>query len=327
MIRSSTRPSRLPAAALMLLAALAAAPVTAAPMAYVPNQRSGTISVIDTGSDEVVRTLSAQGQLGKRLQQVALDPAGKTLFVIDAAHDALVALDIATDSVRTRVPIEDDAEGVTVSPDGASLAVCVEGSQHILLVDAATLKIRSDVATQGRNPEHCVFSPDGKWLLTSNEASSDLDVIDVAAGRSVAVIKTSGHPRGMAFLPKTTRLYVAQETANVVDVIDLAARSKIASIATGLRTAGLTVSADGAFVYASNGGAGSVSVIDVAKGEAVAEIKVGERPWNPALTPDGRKLYVANGRSNSVSVIDTATRKKIKDIPVGELPWGVVIGK
>ena len=148
MFRSFLRPGRLLTAAIALAAAFGAVHASAAAMAYVPNQRSGTISVIDTGSDEVVRTLSAQGQLGKRLQQVALDPSGKTLFVIDAAHNALVALDIASDSVRTRVPIEEDAEGVTVSPDGASLAVCVEGSQHILLVDAATLKIRADVATQ-----------------------------------------------------------------------------------------------------------------------------------------------------------------------------------
>ncbi|KLB75250.1 surface antigen, partial [Xanthomonas euvesicatoria] len=48
----------------------APAPATPPVFAYVPNQRSGTVSVIDTHTDTVVRTLSAQGQLGKRLQQV-----------------------------------------------------------------------------------------------------------------------------------------------------------------------------------------------------------------------------------------------------------------
>ena len=41
---------------------------SAAPFAYVPNQKSGSISVIDTGSDKVVRTLTAHNQLGKRLR-------------------------------------------------------------------------------------------------------------------------------------------------------------------------------------------------------------------------------------------------------------------
>ncbi|TQU03500.1 hypothetical protein EIJ50_21195, partial [Xanthomonas perforans] len=54
----------------------APAPATPPVFAYVPNQRSGTVSVIDTHTDTVVRTLSAQGQLGKRLQQLLPGPQG-----------------------------------------------------------------------------------------------------------------------------------------------------------------------------------------------------------------------------------------------------------
>jgi len=192
-------------------------------------------------------------------------------------------------------------------------------------IDPKTFAIESRIPTQGKNPEHCEFAPDAKLLLTSNEGSDNLDVIDLAQKKSVGTIATSGHPRGAAFVPGTTHVYVAQESANVVDVIDLATRKKTQSIPTALRTAGVIVSHDGKRIYAANGGAGSVSVIDVATNKSIAEIPVGQRPWNMALTPDGKKLYVANGRSNSVSVIDTGTLKVAKDIPVGELPWGVVI--
>ena len=303
-------------------AAAAAAPA----LAYVPNQRSGTISVIDTDKDVVLRTLSAQGQLGTRLQQVLPGPNGH-LYVIDAQGHRLLELDTAQDRILRSVDIGENAEGIAASPGGDQFAVCVEGQNQVMLIDPASFAIGARIATQGQAPEHCVYSPDGALLLTSNEGSDDLDVIDLKAGKSVGVIATSGHPRGMAFAPDGNTAYVAQEGVGVVDVVDLVARRRVASIPAGQRTAGIAIARDGSRVYASNGGAGTVSVIDPAARSTLAEIPVGQRPWNPALTADGKKLYVANGRSNSVSVIDTATLKEIKQIAVGELPWGVVIAQ
>jgi YVTN family beta-propeller protein len=297
-----------------------------AQLAYVPNQRDGTISVIDTGTDAVLRTLSAQGQLGKRLQQILPGPSGR-LYVIDAQGHRLLELDTVQDKLLRSVDIGENAEGVAASPDGRQFAVCVEGQNQVMLIDPASFAIGARIATRGQAPEHCVYSPDGALLLTSNEGSDDLDVIDLKAGNSSGVIATSGHPRGMAFAPDGNTVYVAQETASVVDVIDLVARRRVASIPAGQRTAGIAVSRDGSRVYASNGGAGTVSVIDPAARSTLAEIAVGQRPWNPALTADGRKLYVANGRSNSVSVIDTTTMKEVKQIAVGDMPWGVVIAQ
>jgi YVTN family beta-propeller protein len=315
-----------PLAALLSAVLLGAAlPAAASTFAYVPNQKSGTISVIDTATDTVTKTLSGGGALGKRLQAIDSDVKGDILYVVDAEHNKLFAIDPADDSVKHSVDIGEDAEGVRLSPSGDMLAVCAEGQAKVLLVDAKTFRITARIPTQGRNPEHCEFAPDTKLLLTSNEGSDNLDVIDLAQKKSVGTIATSGHPRGAAFIPGTTHVYVAQESANAVDVIDLPSRKKIASIATPLRTAGVTVSHDGKRVYAAAGGAGSVAVIDVATNKVTHEIKVGQRPWNMALTPDGKKLYVANGRSNSVSVIDTASLKVTKEIPVGELPWGVTI--
>lgn len=314
-------------AALPALAAIAffCAHVAAAPFAYVPNQKSGTISVIDTASDTVVRTLTGQKQLGNRLQAIDATQDGKTLYVVDAQHDKLFAIDPATDHVVHSVAIGPQAEGVRLARDRKMLAVCAEGQNLVLLVDPSTFKIDARIKVKGSNPEHCEFTPDDKWLLTSNEGSNDIDVIDLATRQSTGVIATSGHPRGAAFLPGTTHVYIAQEGANAVDVIDIDTRKKLLTIPTALRTAGVTIARDGKRAYTANGGAGSVSVIDTATNKTIKEIPVGKRPWNMALTPDGTKLYVANGRSNSVSVIDTRTLNVIKEIPVGELPWGVVI--
>ena len=76
----------------LIAAAIAATGACAAPYAYVPNEKSGTLSVIDTRTDTVVREIKA----GKRPRGIAADPAGATLFVTDAGDSALLVLDAAS---------------------------------------------------------------------------------------------------------------------------------------------------------------------------------------------------------------------------------------
>ncbi len=298
--------------------------VNAAPLAFVMNQGSSSVSVIDTATDQVVRTLQGEGKLGTVNGAVA-NHAGTLLFIVDAKGGTVNVVDIATDKVRKQIAVGDGPEGIGISPSGNEIAACIEDDNRVTFIDAQKLTVTRRIATLGKNPEHCEFSSNGRWLLTSNENSDDIDIIDLRANKSVAVVKTSLHPRGIAFLPNRDVAYVAAEGANVVDILDVGKRKIVRSLTGQLRPAGAIASADGKLVYITNGGAGSVSVIDVASEKSIAEIQVGKRPWNSALTRDGKKLYVPNGRSNSVSVIDTAKRRVIKEIAVGKLPWGVIV--
>ncbi len=311
---------------LMVLALTAlATSARATPHAYVANEKDGTISVIDTQHDEVAQTLVVHGDSGDKLQAAIADRTEKNLFVVDALSSTLVVVDIASGQTKSRIAVGKSPEGASLSPSGKTIAVCDEDDNAVSLVDVAAMKVARTISTQGKNPEHCVFSSDEHWLLTGNENSNDVDIIDLNAGRSVALVPTSGHPRGIAILPGNRFAYVAQEVTGGVDVIDLGTRKVVKSIATGLRPADAIASPDGHRVYVANGGDGSIAVIDVASNKVIATIPAGKRSWNMALTHDGKKLYVANGRFDSVSVIDTAALKKIKDIAVGGLPWGVQI--
>ncbi|HEX3895020.1 MAG TPA: beta-propeller fold lactonase family protein [Rudaea sp.] len=297
----------------------------AAVHAYVGNQENGTISIIDTGSDQVIKTVPEKGKIGEKIQAVVTDPAEKTAFVVDAKGNSLVVVDLASGEVKQTIAVGRSPEGASLSPDGKTIAVCVEDDNVVTFVDVATQKVSRKIPTQGKNPEHCVFSSDEKWLVTSNENSNDIDVIDLKAGKSIAKIATSGHPRGMALLRGKNVAYVVQELVNGVDVVDLDKKKVVATIKTGVHPADAMASRDGKRVFIANGGDGTVSAIDVATGKVLGTTPVGKRSWNMAMTPDGGKLYTANGRSNDVSVIDTATFKTIKTIPVGGLPWGVFI--
>lgn len=311
----------------LVLALLAMRPVLAAEYAYVPNTGSGTISVIDTGSDTVVKTLPAHGTLGKKLLGLAVSDDGKRLFVVDAPANGVRVVDAATGKLIQTIPTGKSPEGVEIAPGGQIAAACAEESNQVVLFDPQSLKVIDAIKLQGSNPEHCVFSPDGKWLLASNENSNNIDVVNVAERKSVKLVPALNHPRGIGFTPDGKRAYIANEGANTVQVLAVGSWKTLKTIPTALRTAGIEVSPDGTHVFVANGGAGTVQVINTFSDKVVASLKVGGRPWNMAMTQYGTKLYVANGHSNSVSVIDTADTpmKVIKTIPVGKLPWGVAI--
>ena len=304
---------------LPLLLALFASPLLAAPFAYVPNEKSATLSVIDTATDQRQDDIP----VGQRPRGAVTD--GKLVYLTDAKEGSLLTLDPRSSQVLRSTRLGDSPEGLGLSADGELLAAAVEDDNSVVLVEAASGKVLARIKVDGRNPEHAVFSPDGRWIYVSAEEAEQVDVIDLTKRQQTGHVAVGKRPRGMAFLADGSRAYVACEMAGKVYAIDVASQRVIAEITAGEYPNGVAAHPDGKRVFVSNGRSGSVMVIDTASHAVVATIAVGKRPWNMALTPDGSKLYVANGRSNSVSVIDTGSYQKLADIEVGELPWGVSI--
>ena len=91
----------------------------------------------------------------------------------------------------------------------------------------------------GENPEHAVFSPDGRFVYVSAEEDDKLEVIDVAARKLVAQLKVGTRPRGIAFTPDGAKAYVACERADTVYVIDARQHKILRTIKAGLRSNGL----------------------------------------------------------------------------------------
>ena len=80
----------------------------AAPLAYVPNEGSASISVIDTATDTVVSTL----RFGQRPRGIAVSLDGKRLYISDQTANALVVVDLARNVEAARVPLGDSPEAI-----------------------------------------------------------------------------------------------------------------------------------------------------------------------------------------------------------------------
>jgi YVTN family beta-propeller protein len=309
---------RTPIAVALLSAATSLA--LAAPLAYVPNEKSGTVSVIDTATDQVARTIGTGG----KPRGIAISPDGATLYVSEQTSNSLLVVELVGGTVRERIGLGESPEGIDLSRDGSLLAAASELSNGVILVETGGERRKWAITVPGKNPEHTAFSPDRRWLLAGAEDGSQVDIIDVAQKKVAGSVAVGQRPRGIGFSPDGKTAYVACELDGTLYAIDMGTRSATPFKA-GPFSNGVMVSPDGLKVYVSSGRGARVDVFDVASKRFVASVPVGQRPWNMAITPDGKKLYVANGRSGTVSVIDTAANRRVADVKVDELPWGVAI--
>ena len=86
----------------------------AAPFAYISNQYSNSVSVIDTANNTVVATVPVgNGPLG-----VAVNPAGTRAYVANAYSNTVSVIDTASNSVIATVPVGTYPWGMAMNPSG-----------------------------------------------------------------------------------------------------------------------------------------------------------------------------------------------------------------
>ena len=93
----------------LLCAALAAPPAWAG-LALVSNEKSGTVSLIDTARDEVVGEIKTGG----KPRGTAIHAARKVAYVSDQPSNALLVIDLEKRAVAKRIDLGESPEGVYI---------------------------------------------------------------------------------------------------------------------------------------------------------------------------------------------------------------------
>jgi YVTN family beta-propeller protein len=252
-----------------------------------PADRSADgIGVVDLDKLELVKTI-ASGQ-----DPESFDLVGDGQLVVSNEETAEVSLvDVASGTVRARVPVGREPEGVTTQPDGKLVYVTSEAEGKVTVIDPRAAKAVADIPV-GLRPRGIAFTPDGARAFVTNESDATVTVIDARAKRAAGRISLATQGDGMPPRPM-----------------------------------GVALSPDGHRLYVTAGRAGSVAVIDSATSHVLRMIPdAGARPWGIAVGRDGT-LYTANGPSNDVSVIDPDRGRVLARIAVGRGPWGIAIDR
>lgn len=119
------------------------------------HSRDGHISVIDTASGKVLRTIDAKTQ---RSNRVKITPDGRLALVSDLGAGDLVIFDARQYQEIERVKLGNQPSGILIPPGGANAYVAVSGDDHIAVFDLKTLSVAKKIDT-GHGPDGMAWVP------------------------------------------------------------------------------------------------------------------------------------------------------------------------
>ncbi len=294
--------------------------------AYVFNMGSGDVSIIDTDSHEVFKTVNA-GLHIRWFSSRFFD--GKRIWAVDGDMQKaeVVVFDPWTLKTLHRIPFGNGPSfSVELTPDLRYALADAAGSDEVVVIDTTSYAIVKRIPT-GKFPCDVTLSKDGSLAYEPDRDQDTLSVIDWGAGETLRQVPfTAGSkPHMLTLSPDGTTLWVEEREAHHVSVYDTATLARRAYLKVGTRPATNEFTPDGRFTIVTHIGDEVVKVFDTATYQEVKTIPVGKGPVNTAFRPDGAYAYITNMGSNTVSVIDTSRWDVVKTISVGTMPFGLYV--
>ena len=285
---------------------------------YVPNSRSGTVTVIDPTTFQIIRRF----RVGLYDQHVTPSWDLRHLYVNNTASNSLTVINPRSGRPTGEIPVS-DPYNLYFTPDGSSAIVVVESFHRLDFRDPHTWALQGRVSLPAAGPNHLDFSADGSYLLISAELSGHVVKVDLKSKQVSGKLFVGGSPVDVKLAPDGSVFFVANQMLGGVSVIDPQAMRQIGFIHTGAGAHGMAFSHDARRLYVSNRLAGSISVLDPTLRRLITTWKVGGSPDMIQISPDGRQLWVSNRFHGTVSVVDTSSGRLIHRIPTGNSPHGL----
>jgi YVTN family beta-propeller protein len=292
---------------------------------YVTDQQGG-VTTLDAKTLAITGKINigAQGPRG-----IAVTHDGKLLLTANQGSGDLSVIDRASGKILAHIPIGPSTEMVRVQ--GHTAYATYEpptdkgGLAHIAIVDLDQRKVINSIPS-GHETEGLEFSPDGKYLLVTNEGDDTVSVYNLPSGTLAHSVDTKAigtRPRGIKRLPDGSGYVVSLEFSDKLIVLD-----KDFNITKTIPTAaspyGLAFNPDDTKLFVAAAKAGLIQVFDAKTYAHLADIKVGKRCWHFSFTPDNQHIVAACGRSGALSVVDPVQLKPEQTIDGFKVPRGVV---
>lgn len=290
----------------------------AAPLALITNNLDRTVSVINTDTRLVEKTVS----VGVNPVGVAIAPDATVAYISNSGDATVSVLALDTLTVVQTIAVGAGAGGMDISADGKSLYVANRDAASVSVIDTATAAVTHTLAV-GSNPRMVTLSADGALAFVSNYQSNNVTVIDTLSLQTLATVAVGKGPLGITANPDTQEIYVANQLANSLSVIDSSTLAVTHTITTGARPSAPVVVSATQQVYVSNRDGNTLAVIDIASKTVVKTLAVGDSPHGVAVSHDGAQVYVANYFGDNVSVVNTADYTIANTIVAGNGPFAL----
>lgn len=305
---------------------------SADPFAYITNNGSNDVSVIDTASNKVTATIPVSANPGG----IAINPRGDRAYVVNAGSNNVSVIDTTSNRVIFNIPVGDNPSDIAVNPTGTRAYVTNIGSGDkfpmgtVSVIDLVSNRVITTIPV-GIEPGSVTVNPAGtRVYVTAIIGGFGISVIDASTNKVVGTIE-AGMPYDLLINPSGTLLYVAG-AGEYIDVFSTSNDQRVARIPVPMATdpIKLAMNPDGTRLYVTNHTNPDVTVIDTQENQVIATIPFESYSSTDfssgiSVNPAGTAVYVATP-GDKISVIDTSNHRVFATVPVGEFPSDIAFG-
>lgn len=315
---------------------------------YVANEESGTVSVLDGHSGNVIRTINLNAGPGHShggeseegmfmLHNVQVAPDGHTVWVTakpmdEASSEEVIIIDAHDFSVRQRVILEPELHVAHVVIDSRSKYAYVsanEADQVMQIAVGSGTLVRTFELPSGSNPHGMRFADD--ILYIANMGSKSLGILDVRTGAYDSV-PLGGVAVQVALPADKTSAYVSlYDTKELVRYnISNKSISRIALPESAKGPVQLYPTPDSKYLLVADQGmlmdrpsSDLLFRVDLSTQQIDRELRVGAGAHGVVVSYDGKDAYVTNSEANTVSHVNLDSWTVAHTTNVDEAPNGV----
>jgi YVTN family beta-propeller protein len=171
---------------------------------------------------------------GKTPSHLAIDSRSTVVYVSLQDSDELMAIDLATQAPRWKVPVGKMPADVYLSPDNKRLFVGLTGDRFVEAYDVSgpQPKLLQRIPT-GDGAHAFRARGDGRHLFVSNRVANTISLIDMQAMAVVAQFPAPGGPDCMELMSDGRTLMFSSRWARKLSFVDLDSRKLVRQVPVG----------------------------------------------------------------------------------------------
>jgi YVTN family beta-propeller protein len=171
---------------------------------------------------------------GKTPSHIWIDGKSTTAYVTMQDSDELIAVDLATQAIRWRVPTGPMPADIFGIHEGKTLLVGLTGSDGVQVFDVAAAQPKpvGKILT-GKGAHAFRSAGDGRSVFVSNRVANSISRIDLQTLQVVDTYSVPGGPDCMDVSADGKTLYVTSRWAKKLSVVDLTAHKVVRQVPVG----------------------------------------------------------------------------------------------
>ena len=314
-------------------------------MLVVANQQGGSATVVNTTDMKTVATIP----VGTGPHEVAVSADGRWAVVSIYGDRAAPGHSLAVIDLAAQVPAVSRyielgqytrPHGVAFVLGGGKLAVTSEATQRLVLVDFATGRVDTALATNARGSHMVAVRRDGRRAWTANIQDGSVTEFDLDERRTGRTYPAASMDEGIAATPGGSQVWVGSNDAHVVTVLETASTNKLATLEGFGFPYRIGISRSGRVAVINDPVSNRIWVYEVATRARLAEVDLskvqgikapaGGQPGQEGAGPEGVTFdpiadfaYVTLHGTNQVVALDLTLLQVVGFGPVGTGPDGI----